>query len=272
MNARPEEQPDDVPTGPEHEITLGSEDEREDRASDDGELEGSESLRGVGAAQWVPTFISEDERERAGFPTTEPRMGGLDGIARATVWAYFWAFVPVEALDEALQIMTRKGQALYGRFELTRHTFFVYLGYWFRMCADRLRSRRSYWGEAITPQDWYRRQMSGKMFERITRVLSTKEYAQDAPQKVEECGEGPDKFSFFRCWLHACNTQFKRVWEPGVYLTVDETMVFWTGTGPVHLTYLPRKPDPLGVMFKVTCCSKTGILLHAELVLELGKG
>ena len=34
----------------------------------------------------------------------------------------------------------------------------------------------------------------------------------------------------------------------------------------MHLTYIPRKPSPLGVMFKVTCCGETGILLHAELV------
>ena len=49
-------------------------------------------------------------------------------------------------------------------------------------------------------------------------------------------------------------------------LTVDETMVKWSGLGPVHLTYMPRKPVPLGIQFKVACCGETGVLLHAEVV------
>ena len=43
-------------------------------------------------------------------------------------------------------------------------------------------------------------------------------------------------------------------------------MVFWTGIGDPHLTYIPRKPSPLGIMLKVLCDSETGSLLHAELV------
>ena len=43
-------------------------------------------------------------------------------------------------------------------------------------------------------------------------------------------------------------------------------MVFWTGLGLVYLTYMPRKPSPVGVMFKVTASDETGIFLHAEIV------
>ncbi len=44
-------------------------------------------------------------------------------------------------------------------------------------------------------------------------------------------------------------------------------MVFWVGAAP-HLTYLPRKPTPLGIMFKTLVCALTGILLCAEIVKE----
>jgi hypothetical protein len=46
-------------------------------------------------------------------------------------------------------------------------------------------------------------------------------------------------------------------------LVVDETMVFWTGQG-VHLTYLPRKPTPLGVMLKTICDGASRVILGWE--------
>jgi Transposase IS4 len=41
-------------------------------------------------------------------------------------------------------------------------------------------------------------------------------------------------------------------------------MIFWVGLAP-HLTYLPRKPTPLGIMMKTLVCAVTGILLVAEI-------
>lgn len=42
-------------------------------------------------------------------------------------------------------------------------------------------------------------------------------------------------------------------------------MVQWVGGGAPHLTLIPRKPTPLGIMFKTVCCGSTGVLLNAEL-------
>lgn len=42
-------------------------------------------------------------------------------------------------------------------------------------------------------------------------------------------------------------------------------MIFWVGTGDVHLTYIPRKPTPLGIMLKTGCCSSSGVMVRAEL-------
>lgn len=46
----------------------------------------------------------------------------------------------------------------------------------------------------------------------------------------------------------------------------DESMVFWTGTGEVHITYLPRKPTPYGIELKVTACGQAKVVLYAEVV------
>lgn len=49
-------------------------------------------------------------------------------------------------------------------------------------------------------------------------------------------------------------------------MVVDENMIFWTGTGEVHVTYLPRKPTPYGIELKSLACGETNILLNAEMV------
>lgn len=251
-----------------HDIELGSEDEREDGQGEDGEMEGSLSNRHARTdGAWTETYITADQRQLDGYQREfSSHMRTLDDAVRTSPWSYFWAFIPAAALDDMIRIMLRKGKALWRDFELDRNLFFVWLGVWFRMCADKSMDRQSHWGDGVATGKWYRDTMQWETFRRIHSVLTVPQYEQDAPEKVSEVGDGEDKFQWFRKWLHACNAQFKAAWEPGTYLTVDETMVFWTGLGPVHLTYIPRKPSPLGVMFKVTCCGETGILLHAELV------
>lgn len=41
-------------------------------------------------------------------------------------------------------------------------------------------------------------------------------------------------------------------------------MVFWTGKGDMHLTYLPRKPTELGFKIDTMCCAESNICLAAE--------
>lgn len=43
-------------------------------------------------------------------------------------------------------------------------------------------------------------------------------------------------------------------------------MIFWTGTGEMHITYLPRKPTPYGIELKVTADGKWHIILSLEVV------
>lgn len=41
-------------------------------------------------------------------------------------------------------------------------------------------------------------------------------------------------------------------------------MIFWTGTGEIHVTYLPRKPTPYGIELKTAACSDARIMVNAE--------
>lgn len=66
-------------------------------------------------------------------------------------------------------------------------------------------------------------------------------------------------------WLDECCTKWRDAWNPGTYMILDESMIFWVGTGDVHLTLIPRKPTPLGIMLKTIVCGHSGVLLGAEI-------
>ena len=51
----------------------------------------------------------------------------------------------------------------------------------------------------------------------------------------------------------------------GTYLVPDETMVFWTGTGEMHITFLARKPKNFGIMMKTACCGESRVMVAAEI-------
>lgn len=65
--------------------------------------------------------------------------------------------------------------------------------------------------------------------------------------------------------LEACCATWRAAWNPGNYLTVDESMVFWRGTGEVHVTFQPRKPTQYGIELKTMVCSEGKIVLAAEM-------
>ena len=248
---------------------LGSDQEEEDVApEDEGEVEGSlgRKRRVPVEDEWTATLIEQDPRNVEGHGRVwGGQIRGLDRVSKDDIFAYFWRFVPKEELDEAISIMLQKGKSLWPEFKLDRNTFCAWLGVWFRLCAERHRTRRQAWEDGGAGKG-FRDIMTFEHFRRVTSVLEVPMYEENELEKLKDMGPGPDPMQWFRKWLHSCNRQWRADWEPGTFLTVDETMVFWTGLGSAHLTYIPRKPSPLGIMVKVTCCSDSGVLLHAELV------
>lgn len=65
--------------------------------------------------------------------------------------------------------------------------------------------------------------------------------------------------------LEACNKAWQAGWDPATVLVIDETMVAWSGASTGHLTFLPRKPTPLGFMLKTLVCGESCIMVHMEL-------
>ena len=64
------------------------------------------------------------------------------------------------------------------------------------------------------------------------------------------------------------NEKRRKEFRAGSRLTPDESMVTWTGAagpgGMPHLSFIKRKPKPLGAEFKSVCDGSTGICLFLE--------
>eukprot|EP00798_Chlamydomonas_sp_ICE-L_P002138 gene2138-18187_t len=73
-----------------------------------------------------------------------------------------------------------------------------------------------------------------------------------------------DPFGPVRTWLTECNKAWQEAALAGTMLIPDETMIFWTGLGG-HLTYMPRKPTPLGICLK-SLADTSRIVFNVELV------
>lgn len=59
---------------------------------------------------------------------------------------------------------------------------------------------------------------------------------------------------------------WRNAWVPGSVLVCDESMAAWEGATQAHLTLIPRKPTPLGFMFKVMNDASSRIMLDFEAV------
>jgi len=90
-------------------------------------------------------------------------------------------------------------------------------------------------------------------------------------RRITECfqlppGEGDDKLRHVARWLEALPATWQRALGCKVSISIDETMVFWTRASEAHITFMPRQPSPLGVMFKTTACGASDIMLNIEAV------
>ena len=89
--------------------------------------------------------------------------------------------------------------------------------------------------------------------------------AADGERALGDVAELPPSFEDVVPFLELCTAKWRGAWSPGTYLVPDESMVFWVGGGAPHLTLIPRKPTPLGIMMKTLVCGQTGIMLNAEI-------
>jgi len=81
-----------------------------------------------GNYEWERTYIREEQRYKDRFTNPQyAHMRGVDQTVTDLPWTFFWAFVPMNALEEALALMTGIGRRAWPDFQLSRHLWFVWL-------------------------------------------------------------------------------------------------------------------------------------------------
>jgi hypothetical protein len=75
-------------------------------------------------------------------------------------------------------------------------------------------------------------------------------------------GEG---FEVVKAWMNECVSAWQGAWESGILNVIDESMVQWAGATAGHITFLPRKPTPLGFLLLSMSCASSGVCIMAEL-------
>ena len=100
--------------------------------------------------------------------------------------------------------------------------------------------------------------------DRFTRVL--RYWARGDLGVERELGNDP--WGEVRPWFDGHNARRKNELSPGTRLVADESMLPWHGNagsgGVAHLSFVKRKPHPLGVELKTVCDCSTGVMMYVD--------
>ncbi len=116
-------------------------------------------------------------------------------------------------------------------------------------------------GNASPPD--FGRVLSNDRFTRIMRYLAR------GPDGTETLKQG-DPWAEIRWMVDGFNATRKAQFKCGRIVTPDEPMIQWTGAsgpphGMPHISYVPRKPVPLGCEVKCVADCTSGVMMFIEL-------
>jgi hypothetical protein len=114
----------------------------------------------------------------------------------------------------------------------------------------------------LAPRD-FGRVLSSDRFTRIMRYLSR------GPDGTETMKES-DPWAEVRWMVDGFNNSRRTQFKCGWVVTPDEFMIQWTGaSGPTngmpHMSYVPRKPVPLGCEVKCVADGTSGVMMYLEI-------
>ena len=131
--------------------------------------------------------------------------------------------------------------------------------------ASQFRAHTDLWSterKGMLPPPDFGRWISKDRFTRILRYWARGEIGIEDTLTDDPWGE-------VRIWVNGHNSARREEIRCGSALTPDESMIAWTGiSGPggvPHLSFLIRKPEPLGIEAKCVCDGSSGVMMYVEL-------
>jgi len=148
--------------------------------------------------------------------------------------------------------------------ELTKFEYVRWQGMFIGACQYTQRGRKLWYCKprGIRPAPNYKDLMPIGRFERIRSVIS---WCFADTTRVAS-----DPWWLIRLGVDGFNENRARTVVPGLVLTIDELMIAFqprtTKTGGLpHLSFIKRKPRPLGTEMKCAACGRSGVMLYIEI-------
>lgn len=218
------------------------------------------------APQWTFERIEHDPRSnRYQFANAklrdEPDHINDAIIESSLIWQLWTRFFPMSWSNEHTIFYTNQNASADPKWskDLTRGEFLIFLGIiCFLLVFPPAGERRNHWTDRKNgpfPFANLGRFMSRHRFELICKYLV-----------VDDNGDPTDKLRYYRGWVEAVRlAQFHAV-RPGRMIVVDETMLKNCNADNADcLTYIPRKPQPLGHQLWTVVDCESGCLVNYEL-------
>jgi hypothetical protein len=228
----------------------------------DGDVEGIEmgQITHAGEYRWKRVQdITEDSRQEPHFETTfKANMFHTD----ATEVDVFWALMPLSK-DSLLNIIRDNADVdgdkrLWEKWHVDAALAIIFGGGQFKAGTDLWSTKRV----GMMPAPDFGRQLSHDRFKRVLRY-----WARGIPAEREKLKQNP--WAEVDPWVKGFNAARKREINVGSCITPDEMMFAWKGKsgfgGLPHLSFIKRKPEPLGTELKSTCEGTMGICVHIEI-------
>ena len=166
-------------------------------------------------------------------------------------------------IPQIVQYTNKLGKQKYSRWvDTTRGELLRFMGLWLMMSTMGYDNKREAFEQDWIVQDTVpgpklKRFMYYSRFSQLSNCISFADMTVDIPVS--------DPWYPIRDFVKSFNDIRKANIIIGWLLCIDETMWKWSGLGLPHQSWIPRKPEPLGVESKTVADVESGILLYIEL-------
>lgn len=224
---------------------------------------------GISSQTWTrlqPEGVTQDQRQR---PRHKPTLNA--GSTFNDIEALFYYLLPPGWIDIQVDYTNLKLSGLnILNAKTTKEELLQFWGYVLACTVHKGLSLDQMWSDIPQPESILpppamgRHGMSLNRFRKIRSVLTF------GPS--DEASLRDDPWAFVRKLVDTFNSHRASSVSPGWLMTIDESMIAWRGQVGLlnpnkcpHRSWVPRKPEPLGVEVKTVGDSQCGIMLRMEI-------
>ena len=232
----------------------------DDNANEDEDEEFDDDAHTINYQEWTAVPLGFELESEA---VRKPGSFNVRLLTRAdsrTHLDYFmYMFPPMMA--QIVECTNKYGKAKYTRWRDTNKGELIrFFGLWLTMTTFETDSKRDSFEKSVIgviPGPQLRRFMPYNRFSQLSNVIAFADMTVEIPTS--------DPWYPIRAFVNSLNAHRKNHIVIGWLLCIDETMWKWIGLGLPHQSYIPRKPEPLGVELKTVCDVESGIMVFIEL-------